>query len=88
MFDEISEKFIVIFLKLEDIFIVDIGLEDFVKLKNMLEKDKRDSSLVYNFEFIIECIWQEMKIDNNKLMQYYFRLLKIRLIGISFYLFL
>lgn len=88
MFDEISEKFIVIFLKLEDILIVDIGLEDFVKLKNMLEKDKRDSSLVYNFEFIIECIWQEMKIDNNKLMQYYFRLLKIRLIGISFYLFL
>lgn len=87
MFDEISEKFIVIFLKLEDILIVDIGLEDFVKLKNMLEKDKRDSSLVYNFEFIIECIWQEMKIDNNKLMQYYFRLLKIRLIGISFYLF-
>lgn len=86
MLDEISEKFTVTFPKSEDTLTVDIGPEDFAKLKNMLEKDKRDSSPAHNPESITECIWQEMKTDNNKLMQYYFRLSKIRLTGISFYL--
>lgn len=86
MLDEISEKFTVTFPKSEDTLTVDIGPEDFAKLKNMLEKDKRDSSPAHNPESITECIWQERKTDNNKLMQYYFRLSKIRLTGISFYL--
>lgn len=82
MLDEISEKFTVTFPKSEDTLTVDIGPEDFAKLKNMLEKDKRDSSPAHNPESITECIWQEMKTDNNKLMQYYFRLSKIRLTGL------
>lgn len=82
MLDEISEKFTVTFPKSEDTLTVDIGPEDFAKLKNMLEKDKRDRSPAHNPESITECIWQEMKTDHNKLMQYYFRLSKIRLTGL------
>lgn len=82
MLDEISEKFTVTFPKSEDTLTVDIGPEDFAKLKTMLEKDKRDRSPAHNPESITECIWQEMKTDNNKLMQYYFRLSKIRLTGL------
>lgn len=82
MLDEISEKFTVTFPKSEDTLTVDIGSEDFAKLKTMLEKDKRDRSPAHNPESITECIWQEMKTDNNKLMQYYFRLSKIRLTGL------
>lgn len=85
MLDEISEKFTVTFPKSEDTLTVDIGPEDFAKLKTMLEKDKRDRSPAHNPESITECIWQEMKTDNNKLMQYYFRLSKIRLTGNRFY---
>lgn len=81
MLDKISDRFTVSFPKSEDTLTVDIGPEDFAKLKAMLEKDRRDRSPAHNPESITECIWQEMKTDNNKLVQYYFRLSKIRLTG-------
>ncbi|XP_056006884.1 protoheme IX farnesyltransferase, mitochondrial-like [Ostrea edulis] len=52
-----------------DTLTVDIGPKDFAKLKAMLEKDRRDRSPAHNPESITECIWQEMKTDNNKLLQ-------------------
>lgn len=83
MLDEISEKFTVTFPKSEDTLTIDIGPEDYAKLKSMMEKDKREQSPAHNLESITECIWQEMKTDNNKLMQYYLKLSKIRLTGMD-----
>ncbi|XP_061191355.1 protoheme IX farnesyltransferase, mitochondrial-like [Saccostrea echinata] len=82
MLDEISDRFTVSFPKSEDTLTVDVNPEDFAKLKAMLEKDRRDRSPAHNPESITECIWQEMRTDYNKLIQYYFRLSKIRLTGL------